>query len=149
MQITGIKYGSTQNNIVYFNEGIWKKEYGFRNSSFQLGGGGKKRIPISRPEILEDSESNSTTTYLLFRDEERGNKISLAYKDLTKKGQWTIKDLISYSLGKWVPNFDKELFRIKKRLHIFVQKVTQVDGEDLAREPATPIQILELNNLPN
>ncbi len=142
--------GSTQYQIVYLNDGVWKKEdTGFRKSSFQLGGGGTKRIPISRPEILVDSEGNSTTTYLLFRDEERGNKISLAYKDLSNKGLWKIKDLTSYSVGEWEPNFDKELFRKKKKLHIFVQKVTQVDGEGLARDPATPIRILELNNLPN
>lgn len=141
--------GITQYHIVYYSEGIWKKENtGLRNSFFQLGGGGTKRLPVSRPEILVNAEKNSLLTYLLFRDEERGNKISLAYKDLASTDQWKIKDLTSHSVGEWEPNFDKDLFREKKKLHIFVQKVTQVDGEGLASEPATPVQILEINRLP-
>lgn len=142
--------GMTQYQIIYSHEGTWKKvNTGFRRSLFELGGGGTKRIPISRPEIFVNSEGSSITTYLLFRDEERGNKISLAYKDLAEKEEWKIKDLTSYSVGDWEPNFDKNLFREKKQLHIFVQKVHQVDGEGLANEPATPVRILEIDNLPN
>ena len=36
--------------------------------------------------------------YLLFRDEERGNKVSLAFKDLTGNDSWRIKDLTENSV---------------------------------------------------
>lgn len=141
--------GSTNYQIVYLQQGIWRKENtGFRDSSFKLGGGGTKRIPISRPEILVNSIGNSTLTYLLFRDEERGNKVSLAYKDLNSDEEWVIIDLTKNSVGQWEPNYDKELFKQNNKLHIFVQKVTQIDGEGVASEISTPVRILEINKLP-
>ncbi|MDT0690471.1 BNR repeat-containing protein [Salegentibacter sp. F188] len=140
---------STQFQIVYLKDDNWQKEHTtFRKTLFTLGGGGTKRIPVSRPEILVNSEGNFTTAYLLFRDEERGNKVSLAYKKLNADN-WQIKDLTKNAVGEWEPNFDKELYRLKNQLHIFVQKVTQIDGEGIASEPATPVRILEINNLPN
>jgi len=142
--------GTTQFQIVYLQNGEWKKENtAFRKSSFNLGGGGTKSIPISRPEILVSSGKNSIVAYLLFRDEERGNKISLAYKNLLEATTWKIMDLTENSVGQWEPNYDKELFKQNNQLHIFVQKVTQIDGEGVAEKTSTPVKILELNKLPN
>ena len=139
---------STQFQLVYLKDDNWQNEHTtFRTTLFNLGGGGTKKIPVSRPEILVNSEGNSTTAYLLFRDQERGNKVSLAYKKLNADN-WQIRDLTKNSVGEWEPNYDKELYRLKNQLHIFVQKVTQVDGEGIANQPATPVRILELNNLP-
>lgn len=76
--------GTTQFHVVYLKNGEWNKEsINFRTSIFHLGGGGTKKIPISRPEILVNSENNAVIAYLLFRDEEKGNRISLAYKNLS------------------------------------------------------------------
>ena len=61
---------------------------------------------------------------------------------------WIIKDLINNDIGQWEPNYDKQLFKKSEKLHIFVQKVTQIDGEGLADKAATPVKILEINNLP-
>lgn len=141
---------TTQYQIVYLQEGIWKKENtAFRTSGFQLGGGGTKKIPISRPEILVTPNKNpSSIIHLLFRDDKRGNKISLATKDLAENVPWSIIDLTSKSVGEWEPNFDKELFKKTGKLHIFEQKVSQIDGEGLANQPATAIKILEISHLP-
>ena len=141
---------TTQYQIVYLQEGIWKKENtAFRTSGFQLGGGGTKKIPISRPEILVTPNKNpSSIIHLLFRDDKRGNKISLATKDLAENVPWSIIDLTSKSVGEWEPNFDKELFKKTGKLHIFEQKVSQIDGEGLANQPVTAIKILEISHLP-
>ncbi|WP_278010791.1 BNR-4 repeat-containing protein [Flavobacterium gyeonganense] len=56
-----------QFQIVYLENGIWKKSNtGFRQTSFSLGGGGTKKIPISRPDLLIKEEEKNRYLYLLF-----------------------------------------------------------------------------------
>jgi hypothetical protein len=136
--------GVPQYKVVYLQNGKWNLiNTDFHHNSFTLGGGGTKRIPISRPEILV----NKSMLYLLFRDEERDNKITLAYTNLDKK-QWKLKDVSRFTVGQWEPNFDKELWQEKKQLHIFSQNVSQADGEGLAKVAPQPVKILELKKLP-
>ena len=137
-----------QYQIVYQNNGNWKKiNTGFRKTSFFLGGGGTKRIPISRPDILINDTKKRTIIYLLFRDEERGNRISLASSNILKNRTWEIIDLTNYSVGQWEPNYDILSWKNKNRLHIFTQNVIQIDGEGLAKSPSTMISVLEINTL--
>lgn len=134
----------TQYHVVYLEDGEWKKENtGFRKTSFDLSGGGTKKIPISRPEIMV----NSGNVYLLFRDAERNNRISLAHKNISKGKIWKIEDLTSYSVGQWEPNYDLELFGLEKELHIFVQEVSQMDSEGLSEQKPTTVKILEIKKL--
>lgn len=136
--------GIPQYKVVYFANGEWSKmDTDFHSKPFYLGGGGTKSIPISRPEILVDSNM----VYLLFRDEERNNRISLAYANLVKK-EWKVTDLTSDSVGQWEPNFDKELWKKSLNLHIFSQKVNQVDGEGLSKSEPTAVSVLEVLKLP-
>ena len=139
----------TNYQIIYQENGAWKKENtSFRNTAFELGGGGTKRIPISRPAILlDDNGDKNPIVYLLFRDAERGNKISLAYHTLTEK-TWKVVDLTKESVGAWEPNYDMGLWENDKKLHIFMQKVDQLDGEGLADDPASMVQVLEVLKLP-
>ncbi|MFL9831145.1 BNR repeat-containing protein [Flavobacterium sp. ST-87] len=136
--------GVPQYKVVYLKEGKWNLiNTDFHHKKFALGGGGTKRIPISRPEILV----HKSMLYLLYRDEERANKITLAYANLKQK-QWQLKDISPNSVGQWEPNFDKELWATKKQLHIFSQNVTQTDGEGLAKVAPQPVQVLELKKMP-
>lgn len=135
----------TQFQIVYFQDGKWKKEItDFRNSTFDLGGGGTKSIPISRPEILV----TGGIIYLVYRDAERNNRISLAYKKYGMATHWKVKDLTSYSVGQWEPNYDRRVFKSNKELHLFVQNVKQEDAEGLSDTEPTMIKIVELTKLP-
>lgn len=137
--------GVPQYKVVYLYKGKWNIiKTDFHVNPFVLGGGGTKSIPISRPEILV----NKSMLYLLFRDEERNNKITLAYTNLKKK-QWKLTDITNYSVGQWEPNFDKELWQDKKQLHIFSQNVSQADGEGLAKIDPQPVRVIELKKLPN
>lgn len=138
-----------QYQIVYLDKGNWKKiNTGFRKTAFYLGGGGTKQIPISRPDLLIDDTGNNSLLYVLFRDEERGNKISLAYGDMTGKDKWKTVDLTDETVGQWEPNYDVSLWKKKNKLHIFSQNVTQIDGEGLAKTAPTMIRVLEVNSLP-
>ncbi len=85
--------------------------------------------------------------YLLYRDEERDNKITLGYTNLDKK-QWELQDISRFTVGQWEPNFDKELWSNKKKLHIFSQNVSQADGEGLLKVEPQAVQVLELKKLP-
>lgn len=136
-----------QYHIVYNKHNEWRvMNLNFRNTPFSLKGGGTKRIPISRPQLIVDTKSKNTNLFLLFRDEERGGKVSMAVcKDIDGK-KWTVRDLTDFSVGSWEPSFDTELWRNKKQLHIFVQKADQVDGEGKADIAPQKVYILE-NNL--
>jgi len=139
---------TTQYHVVYLKEGKWLTENtAFRTTGFQLGGGGTKKIPISRPELFID-EASGKKLCLLFRDADRGSKITLASRDLNTPDSWKVNDLTQETVGDWEPNFDKELFKKTGKLHLFVQRVNQVDGEGLEINKPTPIRILEYNTLP-
>ncbi|AVR47414.1 neuraminidase [Christiangramia fulva] len=141
--------GSTQYQVIYRHNDKWKHiNTGFRKTNFDLGGGGTKSIPISRPEILVNGKGKLEKILLLFRDEERGNKISLASKILNSNKSWEITDISMEEVGQWEPNYDRLLWKEKEKLNVFMQKVRQVDAEGLAKLPATPVSILELKNIP-
>ncbi|MFV8270678.1 BNR repeat-containing protein [Flavobacterium sp. GT2N3] len=139
-----------QYQIVYLEKGNWKKiNTRFRKTPFYLGGGGTKQIPISRPDIFIDDKGSNPLLYILFRDEERGNKISIAVRNLNDKANWKIVDLTTDSVGQWEPNYDISLWKNKKKLHIFSQNVTQIDGEGLTNTVPSIVSVLQINHLPN
>jgi hypothetical protein len=137
-----------QYQMVYLKNNQWKKaNTGFRKTPFSLGGGGTKKIPIARPDILIENIEKQTLVAILFRDEERGNKVSLAYSFLNDELPWKVVDLSEQGVGQWEPNYDIALWENKKELHIFLQNVTQIDGEGVAEKKASEINILTVKNL--
>ena len=126
-----------------WNDGIsWQsRQIMNRTHGFSLKGGGTKMIPISRPRVAVDSGK----AYFVFRDEERGSKVSVAYTDNIKSGEWRVKDLTDFSVDAWEPSYDTELWKTHKKLHIFVQETHQGDGEKVKDSEATPVYVLEIN----
>ncbi|KEO74124.1 BNR repeat-containing protein [Anditalea andensis] len=136
-----------QYHIIYHGQQGWKKTSpGNRKTPFYLGGGGTKRIPISRPQLLINSEERHVKAYIIFRDEERDNKITMAYCNDLENEDWIVKDLTTEGVGQWEPTHDISLWKNFKQLHLFVQKVEQKDGEGVAEGLTTPIHILQLEN---
>lgn len=131
-----------QYRLVWYDGRAWHtSQVSNRTTPFSLRGGGTKMIPISRPRIVVD---NKKVCYL-FRDEERGNKVSIAYtKDITK-GEWEITDLTSFPVDAWEPSHDTELWKQKKQLHLFVQQTKQGDGERVVESKPQPVYVLEVN----
>lgn len=130
-----------QYHILYHNGKIWNDlNLDFRKTPFTLKGGGTKYIPISRPQIVADNGK----IHLIFRDVERDNKVSVAICENIKKNDWKICDLTDFGVGSWEPSFDTELWKAKNILHLFVQKVTQVDGGGKANTDPQLIQVLEI-----
>ena len=133
-----------QYHLVYTNGKQWQvQDLGFRTTPFSLSGGGTKRIPISRPQIMVWRTGRQIAAAMVFRDAERNDKVSVAIKKDISKGAWQVTDLTTGSVGSWEPTYDTELWKQKGILQLFVQRVEQVDGEGKANIPPQPIQVLE------
>lgn len=114
-----------------------------RTTPFRLSGGGSKRIPISRPRIIVDTDGPTDRAYLLYRDEERGSKVTVAICDDLANPTWRHEDLTDFTVGMWEPSYDTELWAAHKVLHLFVQHVEQGDGDKTVDFAPQPIHVLE------
>jgi hypothetical protein len=133
-----------QYHLVYKTNDSWKKEViDFRKTEFSLSGTGTRRIPISRPQIIAWKTGKNLSAALIFRDEERGSKVSAAINKNIGKEKWSIVDLTQTSVGSWEPTYDTELWKEKSFLHLFVQNVEQADAEGQVKIPAQMIQVVE------
>lgn len=139
--------GSTipQYHIIYRKENKWETQnLGFRKTAFSLSGGGTKRIPISRPQLIVWNEKEIISAALIYRDEERLNHISVAInKNVHSNIEWELFDLSSIPMGAWEPTYDVELWKTKQTLHLFIQQVTQADAEGLTNSPPLMVKVLE------
>jgi len=130
-----------QYHLIYHDGKKWQvTQIGLRKTAFTLSGGGTKRLPISRPKILADSEGR---LYMLFRDAERGNRASVAICEDRKRITWRIKDLTTDSVGEWEPSLDTVLWQRENTLHLFLQKVAQKDRDVLRDMPPQMVSVLE------
>ena len=133
-----------QYHLVYLSNNKWQMlNLNFRKTAFSLSGVGTRKIPIARPQILVKGSGKKIAAALIFRDEERGNKPSVAIINKIKKKEWKIMDLAEVDLGSWEPTYDTELWKEKHVLHLFTQNVVQVTGEGRANIPPQLINVLE------
>jgi len=130
-----------QYQLIYLKDNEWKvQQVSNRKTPFSLSGVGTKKIPISRPQVVV----NKKTVSVIFRDEERGNKISVATNKNINDEVWNIIDINNDDVGQWEPSYDTELWQKKKKLHLFVQQTAQGDGEKTENKPAQMVKIIEL-----
>lgn len=135
-----------QYHVIYRADSGWKVlNTGFRKTPFSLKGGGTKAIPISRPQIVAGCPENGKLIALIFRDEERGKKASVATCTNAPDNRWLVRDLTEHSVGDWEPTFDTELWKNQRILHLFIQRVQQVDGEGVSNLPSQPISVLPVS----
>lgn len=133
-----------QYHLVYHDGEGWRvAQVSQRQTAFTLGGVGTRRIPISRPLIVAAAEENRTRAYLVFRDEERDSRVSVASCEDLGQTDWQIQDLTETSVGHWEPTYDSELWDIAHELHLFVQFVGQGEREGVEDVPAQMVSILE------
>jgi hypothetical protein len=128
-----------------FNDGTgWQiRRVSNRTTPFSLSGGGTKRIPLSRPQIVIYRKAGTERGILVFRDAERGNKVSVTVCNDLPEGKWEMKDLWDQPVDQWEPSYDTELWRQHGILDLFVQMADQGDGEKLEDIPPQPVSVLE------
>lgn len=97
-------------------------------------------IPIARPRIVVDGKR----AYYLFRDEERGSRVSMYYTRNVDKGKWKVKDLTDFAVHAWEPTLDTELWKTHRLLDVYVQDTRQGDGEKTVQTEAQPIYVLRV-----
>lgn len=130
-----------QYRLVWYDGKQWQsQQVSDRKTPFSLKGGGTKMIPIARPRMVVDGKK----AYYVFRDEERGSKVSMYYTDDIHQGKWEVKDLTDFAVNAWEPSHDSELWKMKKNLHLFVQDTRQGDGERQVNTEAHPVYVLEV-----
>lgn len=129
-----------QYRVVFHTGQRWEaRALPLHKTAFSLSGGGTKRIPMARPQLLLAGQGG----LLVFRDEERGSKVSVAVIRDFQSFQWSVHDLSEGSVGEWEPTFDSELWKSRGILSLFVQTVAQVDGEGVAQRPAEAVRVLD------
>lgn len=133
-----------QYQLIYFTGKDWQvQKVSDRKTPFSLSGVGTKKIPISRPQIIVGKTNGKLGAIMLYRDEEYGSVASAAScKDLTTNS-WTTKNITTTALDNWEPSYDTELWKQSKKLHIFIQKTGQGDGEKLENLAPQPVYVLE------
>ncbi|MDE7347248.1 MAG: BNR repeat-containing protein [Muribaculaceae bacterium] len=132
-----------QYRLVWHDGKKWNmSKVGERHTPFSLSGGGTKMIPIARPRIVSDGKK----ACYVFRDEERGSKVSVAYTPELGKKEWSVTDLTDFSVDAWEPSHDLNLWNDRRQLHIFVQPSHQGDGEKVSDIGNTvePVYVLEI-----
>lgn len=133
-----------QYHLIYKDETGWHtQQVTSRTTPFSLSGGGAKRIPISRPQIIFREKRGRKQVIVIYRDVERGNKVSAAISKNLSTGEWETKDLTIHSVGLWEPTYDTELWKRKRLLALFVEKVEQGDTETIKEIPPQLIKVLE------
>jgi hypothetical protein len=130
-----------QYHLVYNNGKRWVvKQISERKTAFTLSSGGTKRIPISRPQIIIDDRN---FLYLIYRDIEQDNRVSIALCNNIEKNNWKFQDLTTFAVGMWEPTYDTELWKTDHALHLFIQNVGQEDTESLEKMRPQMISTLE------
>lgn len=133
-----------QYRVVAYDGKAWQtQDLAFRRTPFSLSGLGTKAIPISRPQILVDSAGAAPRAWLVFRDAERGHKVSVACTSDLRHGRWQVSDLADRAMGAWEPSFDTELWRQSGQLHLYLQTVHQADAEGVLPTGPTKVGVLE------
>jgi hypothetical protein len=133
-----------QYQLVYLDGTTWKSQtISRRTTDFSLSGTGTKKIPISRPQLMVRAGADSVSAYMVFRDVERGSKVSLAQASNLAKPTWAISDLTDYTVDEWEPSFDTDLWNASKVLDLFVQRAGQGDGETTVSLPPQTVTVLE------
>lgn len=130
--------------IIHNQNGEWRtSRVTSRTSDFDLGGAGTRSIPVSRPKLLYYKDPAGGNLLMIYRDEEHLDRVCLAHTSL-RDLNWKTVELTSFSVDRWEPSFDTELWK-RKKLHIYVQKVGQESGEKPVALPPQMVSVLEVS----
>jgi hypothetical protein len=132
-----------QYHVIYSRRKKWRvRELPTRTTAFSLSGIGTKSIPMSRPQVLVMKSGRKALVLILFRDEERGNKVSAIIIPRLAGGTFKVLDLAELPVGKFEPTYDSEAWKERRIVSIFVQPVQQYDAEGYAGTLSSLVYVL-------
>lgn len=130
-----------QYRLVWHDGKSWnERAISDRKTPFSLAGGGTKMIPISRPRIVAEGDKIA----VVYRDSERGGVVTMSTPRNGIAGEWETKDLTTFCVEAWEPSLDSRLWQDKNKLHLFVQKTYQGDGEVAMEKQPTSVYVFEV-----
>jgi len=115
-----------------------------RQESFELGGGGTRRLPISRGVLLLEGWSQTPSAHLIYRDDAHEGRAMLLSTAAIGSGEWTERELTRDSLGAWEPVIDPVQWGRLQQFHLLLQNVSQRDGDDRTGGSAPPTGVSTL-----
>ncbi len=141
--------GRPQYQILFQDRaGTWQQRvFSQRKTSFSLAGWGTKKLPLSRPQILVEEKNEKVRVLMVYRDNERGAKVSLNICDNLEADSLQIQtyDVSDFSVGDWEPSYDTDLWKEQGLLHLYVQNMLQGDGETLSELAPQPVYVWPVN----
>ena len=141
----GAKDACTQFHVIYQDKTGWQVTTATqRTMDFSLSGGGSRSIPISRPQIMVKGKGQRKQITVIYRDEEHQNRACASSVKIKDIPNWETKEITNFSLGRWEPSYDTELWKIDQKLHLFIQNVGQGQGETSVEMPAQMVSILQV-----
>ena len=130
--------------VIHRDGNAWKTvQVSKRTKPFSLSGGGSKAIPISRPQVIARTKGGRTGVGVLFRDEERGSKVSMAHCENLEKGEWEVTDMTDFPVRYWEPSYDHVRWARDGVLDLYVQVAGQGDAESLEQIGPQKAYVLE------
>lgn len=131
---------SPQYHIIWRDGEGWKtRQVTRRTAPFSLSGGGTKRIPVSRPQIVAGGNHH---LYLIYRDRERSGGVTVAVSCDPEYRRWTLREIYRSPVGLWEPSLDRQAWKKRGVLYLLLQKVGQGDAETLEELPPQPVRVL-------
>lgn len=116
-----------------------------RTQAFTLQGTSTKRPPISRGVILTKQSDDATTeAHLIYRDNERGGRITLLSCANLDAPMWKTRDLPMDSVDAGKPSIDAAQWSRFGQIHLLVEAVQQQDGNDRKSTAVPPSLISTL-----
>lgn len=110
--------------------------------AFSLSGKGTKSPPWSRPTLLVESDWQNSWFHLVYRDNSKNAIMVSTVKELSNP-RWNTIKLLDWPKDGWEPTYDPQQWQRMKQLHMLVQHVQQIDGND-TQGADVPSQALKL-----
>lgn len=138
--------GIPQYQLIYNLGSGWQcTQISDRKSPYSLAGSGTKQIPFSRPQLVVDGSRDSVAVYMVYRDVERGSRVSVASTTNLGHTRWSFADLLDTTVNYWEPSYDVDRWNAEKILSVFVQNALQGDGETTQEIAPQPVRIVDWN----
>lgn len=136
--------GIVQYQHLWFNGKKWKHQtISNRTMPFNLCGGGTLRIPISRPDIVIDSNDN---VFVIYRGDLSADRMAILYLKAPQYSYSPENQKIIYNepLGLAEPVIDKLRWKREEVLSLLVQYNEQPDHDIGHANVATPVHLIDL-----
>lgn len=139
--------GIPQYQLIYNLGSGWQNmQITNRTTAYSLSGGGTKPVPFSRPQVVVDGSGDSVGVYMVYRDIERGSKVTLASTTNLGRTPWRIADIFDSTVNFWEPSYDPHRWKTDKILSVFVQNAQQGPNETAVEgAPAQVVRIFDWN----